>query len=158
MHRVRLVRGDAAALPFPDGSFDFVVSSAVWEHLPDVRAATTEVRRVLRPGGLAIIQIALFPSLQGGHHAEWHSVDPDVPRTIPPWDHLYADHRPFPTFLNQLTEADYRNIFGDIFPSVHWRDGDLRGRGLLTGDIKTALRPHSERDLLLTSIAAWIRR
>ena len=42
---------EAAALPFPDSSFDLVFGHAVLHHLPDLDAAFTEFRRVLRPGG-----------------------------------------------------------------------------------------------------------
>jgi ubiquinone/menaquinone biosynthesis C-methylase UbiE len=42
---------DAAALPFPDDSFDLVFGHAVLHHLPDLEAAFAEFRRVLRPGG-----------------------------------------------------------------------------------------------------------
>ena len=45
------VRGDALSLPFPDASFDVVIVSEVFEHIPDDRAAMREVLRVLRPGG-----------------------------------------------------------------------------------------------------------
>lgn len=38
-------------LPFPDGSFDAVVSFQVIEHVPDFDAYLAEVARVLRPGG-----------------------------------------------------------------------------------------------------------
>lgn len=48
---VEVVEGDAMALPFPDGSFDTVVSSLVLCTVPDPARALTEVRRVLRPGG-----------------------------------------------------------------------------------------------------------
>ncbi|MBI2078138.1 MAG: class I SAM-dependent methyltransferase [Euryarchaeota archaeon] len=43
----------AEAIPFPDGSFDLVTSSLMLHHLPDdvKRAAFTEIRRVLKPGG-----------------------------------------------------------------------------------------------------------
>jgi SAM-dependent methyltransferase len=71
--RVDFRRMSAEALEFRDSSFDLVTSSAVWEHIADVQAATAEANRVLRPGGLTVIQIALFPSLQGDHNAEWHS-------------------------------------------------------------------------------------
>ena len=46
------VLGDAAALPFPDGSFGGVAMLYVLYHLPDPRPALAEARRVLRPGGL----------------------------------------------------------------------------------------------------------
>jgi ubiquinone/menaquinone biosynthesis C-methylase UbiE len=42
---------DAASLPFPTGSFDLVFGHAVLHHLPDLKAAFREFRRVLRPGG-----------------------------------------------------------------------------------------------------------
>jgi SAM-dependent methyltransferase len=44
--------GDVLALPFPDGSFDVVVSSEVVEHTPDPARAVSEMARVLRPGGV----------------------------------------------------------------------------------------------------------
>lgn len=44
------------ALPFPDGSFDVVVSFDVLEHIPDTDAHLAEVRRVLREGGQYLLQ------------------------------------------------------------------------------------------------------
>jgi len=53
------VVGDARALPFAEASYDVVHSYSVLQHLPkeDVRAVVAEVRRVLRPGGLAWIEL-----------------------------------------------------------------------------------------------------
>jgi SAM-dependent methyltransferase len=45
------VRGAAAALPFPDASFDAVVACLVFEHITEYEAAIAEVGRVLQPGG-----------------------------------------------------------------------------------------------------------
>jgi SAM-dependent methyltransferase len=47
---------DGVALPFPDGSFDVVLSFDVFEHIPDSDAHLDEVRRVLRPGGSYLMQ------------------------------------------------------------------------------------------------------
>ncbi|HEX2088498.1 MAG TPA: class I SAM-dependent methyltransferase [Actinomycetota bacterium] len=44
-----LLRASAECLPFPDGTFDTVVSSLVLCTVPDERQAIREVRRVLKP-------------------------------------------------------------------------------------------------------------
>ncbi|HWH14556.1 MAG TPA: methyltransferase domain-containing protein [Miltoncostaeaceae bacterium] len=52
---VRALRADAAALPLPDGAADVALVHAVAEHLQDPVAALAEVRRVLVPGGAALV-------------------------------------------------------------------------------------------------------
>jgi ubiquinone/menaquinone biosynthesis C-methylase UbiE len=44
--------GEPVALPFDDGSFDTVLSCGVLEHVPDPSGSLSEIRRVLRPGGM----------------------------------------------------------------------------------------------------------
>ncbi|GAB2502217.1 class I SAM-dependent methyltransferase [Lysobacter humi (ex Lee et al. 2017)] len=44
--------GDAMELDFAPSSFDIVVCSQVYEHVPDPRRMMREIARVLRPGGL----------------------------------------------------------------------------------------------------------
>jgi SAM-dependent methyltransferase len=46
--------GDMRALPFADASFDSVLSVQAIEHVPDPQRVVAEVRRVLRPGGVAV--------------------------------------------------------------------------------------------------------
>lgn len=43
------------ALPFRDEQFDFVICTQVLEYFPDPRQATSEIRRVLRRGGIAFL-------------------------------------------------------------------------------------------------------
>jgi len=54
-----------ARLPFRDGAFGLVFSLAVFEHLPDPRAAALEVARVLKPGGLFFVDTAFMQPLHG---------------------------------------------------------------------------------------------
>ncbi|HEX4216525.1 MAG TPA: class I SAM-dependent methyltransferase [Candidatus Dormibacteraeota bacterium] len=42
-------------LPFPDGTFDVVISNEVIEHVADDGMAMAEMARILRPGGRAVI-------------------------------------------------------------------------------------------------------
>lgn len=48
---------DATALSFPDGSFDYVISCDVFEHVPDYRRALAEAWRCLRPGGRLLFTV-----------------------------------------------------------------------------------------------------
>jgi SAM-dependent methyltransferase len=50
-------RGDATAMPFPDGCFDKVIAAEVLEHIPADQAAMDEIARVLRPGGTAAVTV-----------------------------------------------------------------------------------------------------
>ncbi|HEY1526156.1 MAG TPA: methyltransferase domain-containing protein [Candidatus Angelobacter sp.] len=51
------IYGDAEDMPFPDNSFDVVYSFGVLMSTPDTPKAFSEVHRVLRPGGVALIGI-----------------------------------------------------------------------------------------------------
>ena len=121
------VQGDAARLPFPDASFDIVYSNGVLHHTPRIREAVGEVRRVLKPGGRAIIMLyarnsllyrgVLLPLrgiLQGGifrdrrwlgHSTEWMSEKPQQVRN--PWTEVFSDR-------------EARELFGD-FSSIALR-------------------------------------
>lgn len=52
-----LAVGDALNLPFADASFDRIVCSEVLEHIPDHKAAVSEIIRVLKPGGVLAISV-----------------------------------------------------------------------------------------------------
>ncbi|MGZ4121508.1 MAG: class I SAM-dependent methyltransferase [Actinomycetota bacterium] len=52
---VPLALADAERLPYADDSFDLVVARGALHHVPDPLRALTEIRRVLEPGGTAIV-------------------------------------------------------------------------------------------------------
>ncbi len=53
---VVLRQGDAARMPLPDGAFDLIVCQAAFKNFGEPLRALDEMHRVLRPGGLAIVQ------------------------------------------------------------------------------------------------------
>jgi len=53
----RVVRGSALEIPHPDESFDHVVTIGCLHHTGDTGAGVSEVHRVLRPGGRALVMI-----------------------------------------------------------------------------------------------------
>lgn len=51
-------------LPYEDESFDVVVSTDVLEHVFDLYRATSELRRVLRPGGHLVVRVPFEEDMQ----------------------------------------------------------------------------------------------
>lgn len=56
---IRLIESAPYHLPFEDGSVDFLVSNQVLEHVRDYSATLSEIKRVLKPGGMSL---HIFPS------------------------------------------------------------------------------------------------
>ena len=51
------LQADAECLPFPDDHFDIAYSNGVLHHTPQTEQAISEVYRVLKPGGRAVIML-----------------------------------------------------------------------------------------------------
>jgi SAM-dependent methyltransferase len=54
---------DITDMDLPDGSFDLILCSHVLEHVPDDRAAMSELRRVLAPGGVCLVLTPYRPGV-----------------------------------------------------------------------------------------------
>jgi SAM-dependent methyltransferase len=59
----RLECGSALALPFDDAAFDIVFAHGVLHHIPDIKAAQSEIARVLVPNGELIAMLYARRSL-----------------------------------------------------------------------------------------------
>jgi len=53
------VHADLTALPFPDASFGLIICNHVLEHIKDEAQALSELRRILRKGGMAVLQVPI---------------------------------------------------------------------------------------------------
>lgn len=61
---VPLIQADCCALPFADSSFDLVLCIGLMEYLEDDSCALREIKRVLRPGGFAVVTFPNFYKLR----------------------------------------------------------------------------------------------
>ena len=55
LDNMTFVLGDAAELPFLNGSFDIVLSRLAFHHFPDIKQPFAEMVRVLKPGGKLVL-------------------------------------------------------------------------------------------------------
>jgi demethylmenaquinone methyltransferase/2-methoxy-6-polyprenyl-1,4-benzoquinol methylase len=79
--RVRLLVGDALALPFPDGAFGCVASAFLLRNLADLPTGLAEMRRVTAAGGTVTALEITQPTLPGWREAfrlYFHHVVPAV--------------------------------------------------------------------------------
>lgn len=149
----------ADRLPFDDGTVDLAVSHEVFEHIADLPAAVGEIHRILRPGGLAYVNIHLFPSISGGHQMDWKFPDAEPSNKVPPWDHLrdrqYPEH---PSWLNQLREREYQPIFDEVFQVLVWEASAYEGHTQLTPEIEAELSDYSRDELLKKGVIVLAKK
>jgi len=134
--QVRL--GAAETLPYEDGSFDLVTALDVVEHLDDDVGGLKEMRRVLKPGGRALLFVPAFMFLWG--------VQDDV-----------SHHRRRYTLKNlreavreagfEVERATYANI--SFFAPI------LAGRTLMRA---TGIRPASENNINVSALNGLLGR
>lgn len=130
-HRFRGVQAAGEALPFPAATFDAVWGHAILHHL-ELRPALAELRRVLRPGGIAV-----FCEPWGGN-----PVLEAARRFLPyPGKHRSRDEQP----LKPQTLAVCRQFFPRVEAEFHQ----------LLGMVRRAL-PRQPRLPLLDRLDRWL--
>ncbi len=152
-----LVRMDATRCVFGAGTFDFVYSSACFEHLPDVEGTLAEIDRVLKPGGTAEIEVHLFASMTGGHEPELYDQRPP-PAGFPVWNHLLDPRWQPPLHLNRWRDAQFHAAFAARFEVVDRMVTSRHGAQFLTAEIESTLVPRYTRDELTTESALYVLR
>ncbi len=158
-HNLDFRQHTAERLPFADAEFDLVVSHEVFEHIADVPSAADEIKRVLKPGGLAYLNIHLFPSISGGHNMAWKYPDDEPSTTVPPWDHLREKRFPeHPSWINEFRERDYRPILEQKFEILVWEASAYEGRAQLTPEIRAELADYTEDELLKKGLIVLLRK
>jgi ubiquinone/menaquinone biosynthesis C-methylase UbiE len=123
---LRFEHADACSLPFADASFDAAVSTQVYEYLEDITGAISELSRVLRPGGRALVLDTDWDSIV------WHSTDPQrMRRVLDAWrEHLVDPHLPR-SLIGLLEEAGLTVDLCQVVPILSVRSNhDTYSQGM----------------------------
>lgn len=109
LNAIRTERGTAEIMPFEDASFDFVITRYSAHHWFDVAAGLAQMRRVVKPGGLAVVMDSVSPGvslLDGFLHGVEVLRDPSHVRNYSPleWGDALrtAGFRPAAPVLSRL--------------------------------------------------------
>lgn len=108
---VHVVEGHALDLPCADGSCDAAVSTQVYEYVTDVPAALAELRRVLRPGGRALVLDTDWDSVV------WHTADRDRhARVMAAWEEHLVHPRLPRTLAGMVRRAEFTVTGQHVIP------------------------------------------
>jgi SAM-dependent methyltransferase len=135
-HNVDFQLADAEHLPFPSGSFDLVTCRIAAHHFPDPASFVAEVFRVLRPGGLFLLQDQVTP--EDSAAAEW------ITR---------FEKRRDPSHNRALSHTEWLEVLGCAGLSVETEDRFEKRVGLLWW-----VGAQSGTDEDLADLRAWLRQ
>ena len=101
--RMTFLKADATALPFDEASFHAAVSVQVYEYIDDVDAALAQLRRVLVPGGRALIVDTDWDSIV------WNAADKALMgKVISAWTGRFAHPHLPRTVSRRLRDAGFQ--------------------------------------------------
>lgn len=131
-------QGEAERLPYEDSTFDLVTALDVVEHLDDDTAGLSEMRRVLKPGGRALLFVPAFMFLWG--------VQDDV-----------SNHRRRYTLagLCRTVRAAGFEVERSTYANITFFGPILLGRLLMRA---TGLRPASENNINVSALNGVLGR
>jgi SAM-dependent methyltransferase len=167
-------------IPYPDASFDVVLSHDVLEHVDDPRVSMAEIRRVLCPGGLSF---NVFPVYFGmsSHHLDYVTSIPGLhwvfsPRAlVKAVNHILARNPQFGTArqpeprlsfdgsrevlpsLNGLSGWHLESLFSK-FETLKMRRTAARGSRYGMNRIANSRLPVLLRDAVTASVACVLRK
>jgi ubiquinone/menaquinone biosynthesis C-methylase UbiE len=159
--------GDASALPFPDRSFDAVVSNFGMPHFPDPDAFLGEALRVLRSGGRTAFSVWASPQESIGFGIIYGAVQAhgrmDVPLPPGPNFFLFSDPAQCERSLHAAgfrlaTVTKVPQIWRVTSPDAHFEaimKGTVRAAALLRAQTPEALA--SIRDAIQKAAGAYAR-
>ncbi len=139
--------GDAEELPFPDTSFDVVLSTVGVMFAPDQERVAAELARVCRPGGRICLANWSPGSFAGELGSLFGSYSPKVPGLLPPT--LWGSEERLQELLGDATESiqTVPRSFTFRYPSVEHYLDILREYLGPTRETFRALGPEDQENL-----------
>lgn len=162
----QLLVGDAAAAATWEkvrGTVDFIYSDDVFEHIPPTSLADVlrHMAAHLTDGGVAVVTPMIFTGICGGHRIRTTTARaaPDPASSEIAWGHLTGEMPPADTYLNRLTRAEYRSLFGAVFDIVEETvDVPDLGRAHLTEERRQRLAAFDEEELFSNRVRFVLRK
>ncbi|TDC60755.1 methyltransferase domain-containing protein [Micromonospora sp. KC207] len=128
-HGVTPVNGDATAVPLADGCADVVAAGELLEHVPDWRRAVAEACRLLRPGGLLVLDTLNDTVLSRLVAVEVGERLPTVPRGIHD-PRLFVDDRALVAeCARHGVDLRVRGVRPELRGTLRWLVRRIRGAG-----------------------------
>lgn len=148
-HLVDAEQGDATALPFPDATFDFVVATQVYCHVPDIELAVREAARVLRAGGRFVVLDSDWDM------CVWESADAGLGRRMMDARRARYAHPNVPRKLHRLIRASGLTLRDTrVFPVLETKYApDSFGAELVRTSVEEARR----QGVPAADVEAWER-
>lgn len=138
--RVKLIPGDALALPFEDNHFDCATTGFAMRNVVDIRQAFAEMCRVVKPGGQVVCLEAARPSGKFGrlvHHIYFDRVVPLIGWLVSGHRDAYS-YLPNNAYLPHAIEIEY---FPDLVgQEIHFVSHSLLTKTPEVGKIAPDLR------------------
>jgi len=113
--------GNASNLPCEDNAFDFIVCSAAFKNFKDPVKALSEMYRVLKPGGKALV-------IDMNYNSTSEDIDTEVRKTGMKGFDKYFVQFAFKTFLKQgaYTKEDFEMFLQEM----HFRNYNIKQEGI----------------------------
>ncbi|NNK71687.1 MAG: methyltransferase domain-containing protein [Flavobacteriaceae bacterium] len=124
------VKADICDLPFENDSFDFIICNHVLEHIPDDKKAMSELYRILKKGGTAILQIPQDLSREITYE-DANITDPkEREAQFGQYDHVRVYGR---DYFNRLREIGF--IVNEVGYTAHFSEEEIDKFRLAKGEI-----------------------
>lgn len=113
------VKMDIHDIPFDANTFDFVLCNHVLEHVRDDIRAMQEISRVLKPGGLAILQVPFFRPIPDQTFEDASITDKRMrERVFGQDDHVRKYGHDYPQRIRQSGLTPIEDLYVDTLPET----------------------------------------